>query len=38
MAETYIDESGYLRFSDSGKSVHRWMAQKMCLESIILNR
>jgi hypothetical protein len=29
MAQTYIDERGYLRFSDSGKLVHRWVAEKM---------
>ena len=28
MAQTYIDERGYLRFSDSGKLVHRWVAEK----------
>jgi hypothetical protein len=26
--DTYIDERGYPRFSDSGKLVHRWMAEK----------
>jgi HNH endonuclease len=25
---TYIDENGYLRFYDSGKLVHRWVAEK----------
>jgi hypothetical protein len=24
----YIDRNGYARFSDSGKLVHRWMAEK----------
>ncbi len=28
MAQTYIDERGYRRFSDSGKLVHRWVAEK----------
>ena len=28
MAETYIDENGYRRFSDSDKLVHRWVAEK----------
>jgi len=26
--KTYIDENGYRRFSDSNKSVHRWIAEK----------
>lgn len=26
--KTYKDENGYRRFSDSGKSVHRWVAAK----------
>jgi hypothetical protein len=26
--KTYIDEKGYLRFKDSGKLVHRWVAHK----------
>lgn len=26
--KTYVDENGYLRFSDSGKLVHRWVAEK----------
>lgn len=26
--DTYIDERGYPRFRDSGKLVHRWMAEK----------
>ena len=26
--KTYIDENGYRRFKDSGKYVHRWMAEK----------
>jgi len=25
---TFIDENGYKRFSDSGKLVHRWIAEK----------
>jgi len=25
---TYIDQNGYERFCDSGKSVHRWAAEK----------
>ena len=28
MAETYIDENGYRRFSNSGKLVSRWVAGK----------
>jgi hypothetical protein len=28
MAKTYIDESGYLRFKDTDKLVHRWAAEK----------
>ena len=28
MGNTYIDEQGYRRFSDSGKLVHRWVAEK----------
>ena len=28
MAETFIDKNGYRRFSDSGKSVHQWVAKK----------
>ena len=28
MNKTYIDEEGYRRFSDSGKLVHRWVAEK----------
>jgi hypothetical protein len=28
MAETFIDEKGYRRFSDSGKLVSRWVAEK----------
>ncbi len=28
MAGTYLDKKGYRRFSDSGKSVHRWVASK----------
>lgn len=28
MAQTYIDERGYIRFSDSGRLVHRWVAEK----------
>lgn len=28
MAKTYIDENGYRRFSDSGKLVSRWVAEK----------
>jgi hypothetical protein len=27
MAETYIDANGYRRFRDSGKLVHRWVAE-----------
>jgi len=27
MAKTYIGKNGYRRFSDSGKSVHRWAAE-----------
>ncbi len=27
MADTFIDKKGYRRFSDSGKSVHRWSAE-----------
>ncbi|MCL2762446.1 MAG: HNH endonuclease [Treponema sp.] len=26
--KTYIDGSGYRKFKDSGKSVHRWAAEK----------
>ncbi len=26
--KTYIDENGYLRFTDSDKAVHRWVAEK----------
>ena len=26
--KTYIDEKGYLRFKDSNKLVHRWVAYK----------
>ena len=26
--KTYVDENGYRRFKDSGKSVHRWVAEK----------
>ena len=26
--DTYIDDNGYLRFSDSGKSVARWVAER----------
>jgi len=28
MASTYKDKKGYRRFSDSGKSVSRWVAEK----------
>ena len=28
MAKYYIDKNGYRRFSNSGKSVHRWSAEK----------
>ena len=28
MASTYVDSKGYRRFSDSGKSVSRWVASK----------
>ncbi len=28
MARWYVDKKGYRRFSDSGKSVHRWSAEK----------
>ena len=28
MAKTYIDENDYRRFSDSGKLVHRWAAER----------
>ncbi len=28
MAKTYTDKKGYRRFSDSGRSVHRWSAAK----------
>ena len=28
MAKWYTDKKGYRRFSDSGKSVHRWSAEK----------
>ena len=28
MAEWYKDKKGYPRFSDSGKLVHRWKAEK----------
>jgi hypothetical protein len=27
MADTFIDRKGYRRFSNSGKSVHRWVAE-----------
>lgn len=27
-ANTFVDKRGYERFSDSGKSVHRWAAKK----------
>ena len=27
MARWFIDKNGYRRFSDSGKSVHRWVAE-----------
>ncbi|HDS29748.1 MAG TPA: HNH endonuclease, partial [Firmicutes bacterium] len=26
--KTYIDEKGYRRFKDSGRLVHRWVAEK----------
>jgi len=26
--KTYIDDNGYRRFSDSGRLVHRWVAEK----------
>lgn len=26
--KTYVDDNGYLRFSDSGKLVHRWVAER----------
>lgn len=26
--KTYIDKDGYERFSDSGRKVHRWVAEK----------
>jgi hypothetical protein len=28
MAETFVDNNGYRRFSDSGIPVHQWVAQK----------
>jgi len=28
MAKTYIDEHGYLRFTDSNKAIHRYVAEK----------
>jgi len=28
MAKTYIDKNGYRRFTDSGKLVSRWIAEK----------
>jgi hypothetical protein len=28
MAKTYVDGNGYRRFSDSGKTVHRWSAEQ----------
>jgi hypothetical protein len=28
MAETFIDKDGYRKFSDSGKLVHQWVAEK----------
>jgi len=28
MADTFIDNDGYRRFSDSGKLVSRWVAEK----------
>lgn len=28
MGKTYLDDNGYLRFADSNKLVHRWMAYK----------
>ena len=28
MAKTYVDRNGYRRFSNSGKSVSRWVAEK----------
>jgi hypothetical protein len=27
MAKTYVGKNGYRRFSDSGKSIHRWVAE-----------
>jgi hypothetical protein len=27
-SKTYIDENGYRRFTDSNRSVHRWVAEK----------
>ncbi len=27
MARWFVDKEGYRRFSDSGKSVHRWVAE-----------
>jgi hypothetical protein len=27
MADTYVDGNGYRRFRDSGKLVHRWVAE-----------
>ncbi len=28
MTETNVDKKGYRRFSDSGTTVHRWVAEK----------
>ena len=28
LKQTYIDTNGYLRFEDSNKLVHRWVAEK----------
>ncbi len=28
MASTFISKNGYRRFSDSGRLVHRWVAEK----------
>ena len=28
LKKTYIDNNGYLRFNDSNKLVHRWIAEK----------
>jgi len=28
MARTFVDSRGYRRFANSGKSVHRWVAEK----------